>query len=441
VGLLAGAFVALVSAPLAGAAPIAGGDITVVCAGTTNGTTFTLTANCGDVTSALTVPPTITTVNGAGFTISATDPGPAPATYSGAVLTNAGPGQTMNIENLTVTGPAAGFSFIIPQNTCLTSGGPNGGFPGLFGIFFNDASGSVNNVKVMNIFQTSTGGPPLPGSPACNTGHDIRADGVTAARTVTITNTQVSLYQKAGMFASGSMTMNVDASTIGPPSLIPFSISQNGVQWTNTSTNSVPAVGASGTLTNSTIIGASYSSTRPVNPAASSAAAVLMFGATNVTVDHNTITGGSDIGISVVAATTNATISFNAINRPTPPTPDSFGLGVSVDETSTATLICNTFSGWITNIDPPTLVQQPCPPPPTTTTAPPTTVAPTTAPTTVAPSTVAPTTEPSVAPTMAGTLPPTGSSSSVVMDFSFVLLALGAVAVIITTTRRRARRS
>ena len=58
---------------VANAAPIPGGDITAVCAGTTNGTTFTLTADCGEVTTSLTVPATITTVDGGGHIISATD--------------------------------------------------------------------------------------------------------------------------------------------------------------------------------------------------------------------------------------------------------------------------------------------------------------------------------------------------------------------------------
>src|SRR5262245_19111979 len=58
---------------VANAAPIPGGSITAVCTGTTNGSTFTLTADCGDVTSPLTVPPGITTVDGAGHIISATD--------------------------------------------------------------------------------------------------------------------------------------------------------------------------------------------------------------------------------------------------------------------------------------------------------------------------------------------------------------------------------
>src|SRR4029450_5001531 len=92
---------------VADAAPITGGDITAVCTGTTSGTTFTLTADCGEVTTSLTVPPTITTVDGGGHILSATDIGGAQ--FNGAVLTNATAGQTMNLQNLTVSGPATGF--------------------------------------------------------------------------------------------------------------------------------------------------------------------------------------------------------------------------------------------------------------------------------------------------------------------------------------------
>ncbi|MET0525606.1 MAG: sortase [Nocardioides sp.] len=315
---------------------------------TTVGTTITLTADC-TTTQALTVPDGFT-LDGAGFTIHAINP-PAPAhTYTGAVVTNAAGAASMHIENLTVTGPATGFPFSLPAPSCNTP------FPGLFGIFFNDAGGSVNNVEVLNIFQTDTG----PGSPACNTGHSIRAVGVTAPRTVTITDTEVSGYQKAGMFASGSMTMNVSMSTIGPPSPVPFSIGQNGVQWTNTDTMG-SGVGASGTMTGSTIVGSSFGSTRPANPAANASTAVLLFGANNVTVDDNTITGGSDIGINVTGST-NTTISFNRINRPSPPTPDNFGIGVNVGQSSqdTTNLICNTFDGWNQDID--GAIQIACPP-------------------------------------------------------------------------------
>ena len=112
VGLLAGSLMVVVvlvaSAPVAGAAPIPGGDITTVCTGTINGTTFTLTADCGAVETPLTVPPGITTVDGGGeFTISATDS--AMHSGNGGIVTNATAGQTMNIQNVTITGPEAGF--------------------------------------------------------------------------------------------------------------------------------------------------------------------------------------------------------------------------------------------------------------------------------------------------------------------------------------------
>jgi uncharacterized repeat protein (TIGR01451 family) len=80
---------------------------------------------------------------------------------------------------------------------------------------------------------------------------------------------------------------------------------------------------------------------------------VLLFGAHDVTVDHNTITGlDTNIGVSVSANSTNVTISFNQIGRTSADAPpDDPGIGVDVDHpTSSATLICNTFSGWITNI-------------------------------------------------------------------------------------------
>jgi parallel beta-helix repeat protein len=325
----------------------------------------------------------------------------------------------MNIKNLTITGPTNGFPFPLPQPSC------NSPFPGLFGIFFNDTSGSVSNVTVLNMFQTFTG----PGSPACQVGHAIRADGVAAPRVVDITNTTVSGYQKAGMFASGNVTMNVSSSKIGPPSFLPFSISQNGVQWTNTSTHSNPAVGATGTMTNSTITGSSFSQTHPADPTSGASTAVLLFGSHDVTLDHNTITGSGDTGISVSAGSSNSVISFNAINRSQAPTPDSFGVGVSIDEDLAATtrLICNTFSGWKTNIEPTSKTQEPCPPPSTTTTTTTTPIAP-------AGSTVPTTTAATAAPTE--TLPVTGGGSG---SLPLTGLALVVVGVMCTGVARRAR--
>ncbi len=226
---LAGAFVALVSASPAAAIP--GGDITEVCTGETSpdGTTFTLTADCGPVETELTVPPDITTVNGGGFTISAIDS--ALAQWTGGIVTNETAGQTMNIQNVTIAGPAAGFVVSTLANNVV------------YGIWFNDAGGSVSDVIVEHIWQQ-----PNPASPSNQTGRAIRADAVTAARTVEITNTEVRDYQKSGFeprSLGALMTMNLSGSIAGPPHDLRGFIAQNAVSY----------VGAAGTIVGNEIIG------------------------------------------------------------------------------------------------------------------------------------------------------------------------------------------
>jgi hypothetical protein len=486
VGLLAGSLMVVVvlvaSAPVAAAAPIPGGSITTACAGTTNGATFTLTADCGEVTSSLTVPPNITTVDGANHVISATDvTTPASPEFNGAILTNATAGQTMNIQNVTIMGPATGFQ--------LSLNCPNV----LYGIFFNGAAGgSVSNVVVDHIWQIQN-----PQSASCQTGRAIRADN---AGTVTITNSTVKDYQKSGFEARGSTIMNVAGSTAGPPHPLEGFIAQNAVSY----------VGASGTIANNTIIGSGDQASGPGG--GGNGTAVLLFGAHDVTVDHNTITGAkTDIGVSVTdngggTGSTNITISFNQIGRTTPDVPDPAGIGVDVGHPlSSATLICNTFSGWNPGKNIVGAVQISCTPlPPGTecqtysasalgaeggtapftwsvasgTLPPGLTMAPATgaitgtptaagtfgftvmvvdstqpslsatqaqtitiAPDCAAPTTIpAPTTGPTVAPTFVGTLPPTGSGSSAPLyDLALAVLALGSLSVIITTRRRAGR--
>jgi uncharacterized repeat protein (TIGR01451 family) len=323
---------------VANAAPIPGGSITAVCTGTVNGSTFTLTADCGDVTSPLTVPSTITTVDGGGHIISATDlANPADPTdhtipqFDGGIVTNAVPGQTMNIQNVTITGPAAGFSLCGP--------GPPGSNAVLYGIFFNGAAGgSVSNVTVQHIFQFQNGA-----FGSCQTGRAIRADN---SGTITITGTTVTDYQKSGFEARGSTIMNVSGSTAGPSHPLEGLIAQNGVS----------IVGAAGTVENNTIFGSGYTQTVGA-PGASTA--VLLFGAHDVTVTNNTLTSpaaprpGTDIGISVSAgSSTGIVISFNKVNRLGPDVPDDVGNGIDVftPDGSMATLICNTFSNWKTNV-------------------------------------------------------------------------------------------
>ncbi len=140
----------------------------------------------------------------------------------------------MNVDNLTINGE-------------FTFGGCNG--RKLFGILFNDASGSVSQVVVNGITENS----------GCEIGRAIMANGV-APRTLTITNTTVSDYNKNGIQAAGPVTMNVSASTIGPPaSLAPGVIAQNGLVYQS---------GASGTTSDSVIYGSGFGNANGVSTAA-----------------------------------------------------------------------------------------------------------------------------------------------------------------------------
>ena len=341
--LAAGVFsaAAVPVAVIIGPTTVLAAPITSACVGTLVGTTYTLEADCA-VTEPVTVPTTITTVDGAGFTIGATDP--APTQWNGAILTNESPGQTMNIQDLTVSGPEAGFQ------VCT-----NAGFT-LVGILFADANGSVSDVVVEHIWQQ----PNLSGAPSCQTGRGIVARGDGTARTVTITNTTVRDYQKNGIEARGSMTLNVSGSTMGPPNSQVGLIAQNGLAYVN---------GASGTAANNPAIYGSGDGAQPPPNGPADGTAVILYGATNVTIDHNTLTGdGTDIGIAVVHGSTGIVISFNQVGRTAIDVPDLTGFGIAVDPpvarfsvtnaidpdegTSGTTLICTTFTGvgWNENI-------------------------------------------------------------------------------------------
>jgi hypothetical protein len=277
------------------------------------------------------VPASITTVNGNGFTISASDIDVPPIPqFNGAILTNAGPGQTMNIENLTVSGPTTGFQ------VCTNSGNV------LYGIYFNDATGSVgNNVTVEHIWQQ----PNLSLAPSCNAGTAIRVQNLAAAGTVTITNTTVVDYQKNGIDGRGSTTtMDVSGSTIGPPNNQEGLIAANGLVYVS---------GATGTAMNNTIFGSGDQQLPGPPGGGTDATAVLLSGATNVTITHNIITGAKvDIGVAVAGDSTGNVISFNQIGRTSPDVPDPTGHGIDVftPDGSSATPICNTFTMWNINI-------------------------------------------------------------------------------------------
>ncbi len=273
------------------------------------GGVITLTGDC-DTTVPLMIPDGVT-LNGAGFTITGHDV--ADGSFNGAVVTNAG--TSMNVENLTIMG--TGFTQTQPVGSC--------GRAALYGIFFNGAGGSVSNVTVTGITEGSN----------CQVGRAIVGQG-TADQTLTITNTTVSDYNKDAIHAYG-MTMNVSGSTIDPPAPLMGVTGQNGLVYQD---------GASGTTSDTTIFGSGYGNANNANTA------VLLFGATNVTLSGDTITGAeTDIGVAVAANSTGIVIDGNQIGRTAPDVADNFGLGVEVDSpSSTATLNCNTFGGWNTDI-------------------------------------------------------------------------------------------
>ena len=285
-------------------------SVETACAGMLSGNTFALGADC-DTTVPLTIPDGVT-LNGAGHTITAHDITGTPGSFNGAVLSNAGP--SMSIEDLTIMG--TGFTQTQPVGSC--------GRATLNGIWFNGAGGSVTNVTVTGITENSN----------CQVGRAIVATG-TAGQTLAITGTTVSGYNKNGIQASG-MTMNVSDSTIGSPASLRGITGQNGLVYID---------GATGTTSDSIIFGSGYGSELNANTA------VLLFGATSVTLTGDTITGdGTDIGVAVAANSTGAIIDRNQIGRTAPDVPDSFGFGVELDPGSTATVTCNTFSGWKTDL-------------------------------------------------------------------------------------------
>ena len=322
---------------VANAAPIPGGDIRTVCAsvGTDNPatSTFTLTADCGEVTSPLTVPDGYT-VEGGGHIITATDP--VGVSFNGGVVTNAqGPGaHLMHVNNVIIE--AVGFA----EHGCAF---PPGG-PGVqVGLFFDDADGTATDVIVRNITQHS----------GCQTGNGIRANARAGiARTVTLTHVTVTGFQKNGVTGSGQMTLNVGGnSTIGPPDALPGLNTTNGVQYGDG--------GAGGTFTGNTVIGAGAGTP----PDGTNSTGILLSSAANVTIANNTITGaGTDLGIAV-SNSTNVTISNNAVGRTAPDSPDPTGTGIEVFPSSTnVALICNTFSGWQPNKNIVGAVQMSCTP-------------------------------------------------------------------------------
>ena len=70
-------------------------------------------------------------------------------------------------------------------------------------------------------------------------------------RTVTITNTTLTGFQRSGLFANGPSTVHVSGSTIGPADALPAGLNaQNAVQ--------IGSGNAGGTFTGNTVVGRGF---------------------------------------------------------------------------------------------------------------------------------------------------------------------------------------
>ena len=307
-------------------------DITTGCPGSSVGTTFTLSADCAP-TGPLTVPPGIT-IDGAGHTISVTED------FQGAVISNEA-GGPITLRNLTVRG----------TNLTRTDCAP------LLGVLLTNTDATITNVEVHGLNRPAAAG--------CQTGLGLRVLSVDGTpHTVNVSGFKTTDFQKAGLVASGTVTVNVSGSTIGPPHQFPpKTIGQNSVQFGG----SVP--GGGGTFSHNTVIGTGF------GDPSSLSTAMLLVQANDLVISNNTITGaGTDDGISVngtfptgAIASTNIRIENNHIERTSALPVDTFGEGIFVDGSSVAetTLLCNTFAGWNTNLagdTPPAIAptQPPC---------------------------------------------------------------------------------
>jgi predicted extracellular nuclease len=168
--------------------------------------TRTLLSDCD--TSRTILVPNGWTLDGAGHSITAKDP--ADGHFLGAVVRNAG--ASANVRNLTVTASSL-------NNVC------DDGDNRLRGILLDGASGSITGNTVVGINQGASG---------CQEGNAIEVrsapfDNTGVDKAVTISDNQVSDYQKGGIVANGSVNVTILRNTVQGIGPVDY-IAQNGIQ-------------------------------------------------------------------------------------------------------------------------------------------------------------------------------------------------------------------
>jgi hypothetical protein len=192
------------------------------------------------------------------------------------------PGGAVNVNNMTVDG----------NNNQI-----GGCAPELIGVYYRDASGTVNEVNAINqALSTSLNG--------CQSGLGIFVQsGTPLTSTVTVKNSYVANYQKNGITGNEvGTTLTSLLNTVfgqGPTT----GAAENGIQF---------GFGAAGSANSNTVMDDVYS------PGGTAAAGILVFASANITVKSNTI-GNTQLGISFDSDTTygaadNGTILSNKVS-------------------------------------------------------------------------------------------------------------------------------
>ena len=298
------------------------------CTFTTVKKTMTLTGSC-TTTSSIIIPNGFT-LDGAGYTITAMDP--IGDHFRGGVIENGG--AVANVTNVTVT--VSGLA-----NVC------DAGDDRLRGVLFDGASGSITNVKALDINQGASG---------CQEGNAIEVRNLGASATtnrVTIDGSTATGYQKTGIVANGDVDATITNNTVDGLGPVGY-IARNGIQI---------GFGGTGMIKRNSVAGNSYTGSSTVS------GGILVVGGpgyggdfcVNIQIDKNVVTG-NDVGVylsqyeadfSAPAFATNIKVVNNEISNNAVNNGYIYQAGVS-DVGNNDKIVANTISGI--GYDPNTIV-------------------------------------------------------------------------------------
>ncbi|AKH99519.1 type I secretion C-terminal target domain [Hoeflea sp. IMCC20628] len=215
----------------------------------------------------------------AGLVQTSTDPQSGKALYS--VLTVEG-AENVSIELISIDGN--------------WQAGQIAGGADFNGIVFADASGSIDNVQVLEIGDT-----PINEATGQVSGNQrgnaiLVTNGAGLPNAISVTNTTVTEFQKTGMiFRNADVTTNGNTITTVSQAVM----AQNGIQMSS---------GSTGTLSGNTISGLGYT-----GAGAWSVVAILVFDASGLIINGNSYTGTSDNDVGVyLINSSGGTVSANA---------------------------------------------------------------------------------------------------------------------------------